>query len=136
TGEVSASMRRALGVDAVILGHSERRQIFGESDQALARKVPAAIGAGLTPILCVGETGDERHAERTEEVLRRQVEADLAQVGDNQLGEVVIAYEPVWAIGTGENATAEQATRAIGFIRSLIAARDEQAAAAARVLYG
>jgi triosephosphate isomerase len=136
TGEVAAGMLVDLDVDAVILGHSERRQHFGETDDALARKAPAALAAGLLPILCVGETLDQREAGETEGVLRRQVEADLAGVADGELGRLVIAYEPIWAIGTGRNATPEQAADAIGFIRSLIAARNEAAGEAVRILYG
>jgi triosephosphate isomerase len=136
TGEVAAGMLVELDVDSVILGHSERRHLFAESDEALARKVPAALAAGLQPILCVGETLDQREADETEAVLRRQLDTDLADVGDEELGRVVIAYEPVWAIGTGRNATPAQADEAIAFIRSLIASRDEAAAAAIRILYG
>jgi triosephosphate isomerase len=136
TGEVSAAMLVELDVDGVILGHSERRQMFAETDEDLARKVPAALAAGLQPILCVGETLEQREAGETEEVLKRQVEADLAEVGEADLGALVVAYEPVWAIGTGRNATPEQAAEAIAFIRSLIARRDEGAAAAVRILYG
>ena len=136
TGEVAAPMLTELGVDGVILGHSERRLLFGESDEALARKVPAALGAGLTPILCVGETEGERDANQTEAVLRRQLEADLAKAPDRRLAEVVIAYEPVWAIGTGRNATPEQAAEAIAFIRSLVAHREAAAGEAVRILYG
>jgi triosephosphate isomerase len=136
TGEVSAPMLTELGVDGVILGHSERRGLFGEDDQALARKVPAALEAGLTAILCVGETEDERDASQTEAVLRRQLEADLANTADARLAEVVIAYEPVWAIGTGRNATAEQAEEAIAFIRSQVGRREEAAGEAVRILYG
>jgi len=136
TGEVSAPMLGDLGVDGVIVGHSERRQHFGETDDALARKVPAALAADLVPILCVGETLEQREAGETETVLRRQVEADLADVGEDDLHRVVIAYEPIWAIGTGRNATPEQAAEAIGFIRSLVGARSESAAAAIRILYG
>jgi triosephosphate isomerase (TIM) len=136
TGEVSAPMLREVGVDGVILGHSERRTYFAETDDALARKVPAALEAGLRPILCVGETESQRDAGATEDVLRRQVEADLGGVAEGRLAEVVIAYEPVWAIGTGRTATPEQAGEAIGFIRSLISARSAEAAAAIRVLYG
>jgi len=136
TGEVSAPMLGDLGVDGVIVGHSERRQHFGETDDALARKVPAALAADLVPILCVGETLEQRDAGETETVLRRQVEADLADVGEDDLHRVVIAYEPIWAIGTGRNATPEQAAEAIGFIRSLVGARSESAAAAIRILYG
>jgi triosephosphate isomerase len=136
TGEVSPPMLVELGVDGVILGHSERRRLFAETDEGLARKVPAALVAGLTPILCVGETLEEREGGRTEAVLRRQVEADLAGVADDDLGGLVIAYEPVWAIGTGRNATPDQATQAIAHIRSLIASRSEAAAGAVRILYG
>jgi len=136
TGEVSAPMLGDLCVDGVIVGHSERRQHFGETDDALARKVPAALAADLVPILCVGETLEQREAGETETVLRRQVEADLADVGEDDLHRVVIAYEPIWAIGTGRNATPEQAAEAIGFIRSLVGARSESAAAAIRILYG
>jgi triosephosphate isomerase len=136
TGEVSAPMLRDLGVEGVILGHSERRQLFGESDEALARKVPAALAAGLVPILCVGETLAEREAGETERVLRRQLEADLVEVAEGDLARVVIAYEPVWAIGTGRNATAEQAAETIEFIRSLVAGKDTGAAAAMRIIYG
>ncbi len=136
TGEVAASMLTELGVDGVILGHSERRALFNETDDALARKVPTALAAGLTPILCVGETAAERDGEQTEAVLRRQVEADLAAVAGNRLADLVIAYEPVWAIGTGRNATPEQAASAIAFIRSLLASRDARAAEGVRILYG
>ena len=101
TGEIAAPMLTELGVDAVILGHSERRQLFAESDEALARKVPAALEAGLMPILCVGETDAERDADQTEAVLRRQLEADLAKRRRRPPRRIVIAYEPVWAIGTG-----------------------------------
>jgi triosephosphate isomerase len=136
TGEIAAPMLTELGVDAVVLGHSERRRLFGESDEALVRKVPAALEARLTPILCVGETDAERDAEQTEAVLRRQLEADLAKAPDGTLAEIVIAYEPVWAIGTGRNATPDQAADAIAFIRSLVAQRDDAAGKAVRILYG
>jgi len=136
TGEVSGAMLADQAVDGVILGHSERRQLFGESDQALARKVPAALAAGLTPILCVGETLSEREGDETVQTLRRQLEADLVEVATEDLTEVVIAYEPVWAIGTGRNATVDQASEAIEFIRSLVTGRDAEAAAGMRVLYG
>ena len=136
TGEVSAPMLREVGVRGVILGHSERRTYFCESDEALARKVPAALDGGLEPILCVGETESQRDAGATEEVLRRQVEADLAGVVDERLAEVVIAYEPVWAIGTGRTATPEQAEEAISWIRSLIGSRSAEAGDATRIVYG
>jgi triosephosphate isomerase (TIM) len=136
TGEVSAPMLVELGVDGVILGHSERRQHFGETDEALARKVPAALGAGLRPILCVGENESQRDADETEGILTRQIGADLAGVSDDRLGDVVIAYEPIWAIGTGRTATPDQAQEAIALIRGLIEARSAEAGAAIRILYG
>jgi len=136
TGEVSVPMLADLGAWGAIVGHSERRQLFGESDGALARKVPALLAGGLVPILCVGETDRERDDGRTEEVLRRQLEADLAAVEPGRLADVVIAYEPVWAIGTGRTATVSQAVEAIAFIRSLVGARSDGAAEAIRVLYG
>jgi triosephosphate isomerase (TIM) len=136
TGEVSAPMLIELGVHGVILGHSERRQHFNETDAALAQKVPAALGAGLEPILCLGENESQRDADETEGVLIRQIEADLAEVPEARLSEVVIAYEPIWAIGTGRTATPEQAREAIAFIRGLIEARSVEAAAAIRILYG
>ena len=136
TGEVSAPMLAEIGVSGVVLGHSERRTYFAETDEALARKVPAALAARLQPILCVGETESQREADATEDVLRRQVDADLAAVEDGRLAEVVIAYEPVWAIGTGKTATPDQAGEAIGLIRSLIGARSADAADSIRILYG
>ncbi|MDX6651950.1 MAG: triosephosphate isomerase [Solirubrobacterales bacterium] len=136
TGEVSLAMLAETGVSGVILGHSERRQLFAETDEALARKLPAALAAGLEPILCVGESESEREAGETEAVLKRQLDADLAGLGDDQLGEIVIAYEPIWAIGTGQTATTEQAQETIAVIRARIAERDADAAAATRILYG
>jgi triosephosphate isomerase len=136
TGEVAAPMLGDLGVDGVILGHSERRQMFGETDRALQSKVPAALGEGLVPILCVGETEEEREAGETERKLRHQVKEDLARVEDERLGDVVIAYEPIWAIGTGRVATAEQCQEAIGFIRALVADRSSAQAERVRLLYG
>jgi triosephosphate isomerase len=136
TGEVSAAMLTEIEVQGVILGHSERREFFGETDRALAQKVPAAMAAGLLPVLCVGETEDERERGDTERKLRHQVQEDLARVETGRLGEVVIAYEPIWAIGTGQVATLEQAQDAIAFIRALVADRDRQQAARTRILYG
>ena len=136
TGEVSAAMLADAGADGVVLGHSERRALFGETDDDLARKVPVALDAGLVPILCVGETEAQRDADETEDVLRRQVEADLHRVDDSRLPELVVAYEPVWAIGTGRTATPEQAQEAVAFVRSLLAARSAAAAEAVRILYG
>jgi triosephosphate isomerase len=136
TGEISAPMLSELDVHGVVLGHSERRELFGETDRALALKVPAAMNAGLAPILCVGETEEERDSEQTERKLRHQINEDLAGVAPGRLGEVVIAYEPIWAIGTGKVATAEQAQEAIAFIRALVAGRDAAAAQSVRILYG
>jgi triosephosphate isomerase (TIM) len=136
TGEVSAPMLLELGVSSVVLGHSERRQLFDETDAALARKVPAALAAGLLPILCVGETEEEREAGETQRKLRQQVQADLAAVTTAQLAEVVIAYEPIWAIGTGQTATPEQAQDAIAFVRALVRDRDPEMATRVRILYG
>jgi triosephosphate isomerase len=136
TGEVSAAMLLELGVDAVVLGHSERRQLFGETDRALSEKVPAALAAGLQPILCVGETEDEREAGDMERKLRHQVQEGLEQVADDRLADVVIAYEPIWAIGTGKVATPDQAQEAISFVRALVGDRSAAAAERVRVLYG
>lgn len=136
TGEVSAPMLSELDVEGVVLGHSERRELFGETDKALALKVPAALAAGLKAIVCVGETEPERDAGETERKLRHQIGEDLANVSDEQLGEIVIAYEPIWAIGTGRVATPEQAQEAIAFIRALIEARSADAAQRVRILYG
>jgi triosephosphate isomerase (TIM) len=136
TGEISAPMLTEIGVDGVVLGHSERRAYFGESDRALALKVPAALAAGLTPILCVGESELEREAGDTERKLRHQITDDLAGVGVAELATVAIAYEPIWAIGTGVVATPAQAQEAIAFIRALIADRDADAAERVRIIYG
>jgi triosephosphate isomerase (TIM) len=136
TGEVSAPMLLELGVDSVVLGHSERRRDHAESDRALSEKVPAALAAGLEPILCVGETEDERAADETERRLRHQIQEDLELVPDGRLAEVVIAYEPVWAIGTGLTATPEQAQEAIAFVRALVGDRFKAAAERVRILYG
>jgi len=136
TGEVSAPMLVDIGVQGVILGHSERREHFAESDRALALKVPVAIEAGLLAILCVGETEEERERGDTERKLRHQVQEDLARVDEGRLGEVVIAYEPIWAIGTGQVATPEQAQEAIAFIRALVADRSREQAEGTRILYG
>jgi triosephosphate isomerase len=136
TGEVSAPMLTEVGVHGVVLGHSERRELFGETDRALQQKVPAALNAGLTPILCVGETEDEREAGDTERKLRHQVQEDLAKVETDRLGDVVIAYEPIWAIGTGRVASEEQAQEALAFVRALVGDRSPGQAERLRVLYG
>jgi triosephosphate isomerase len=136
TGEVSAPMLTELGVNGVVLGHSERRQYFNETDRALQEKVPAALAAGLEPILCVGESEDEREQGETERRLRHQVQEALEKVAPGDLPRVVIAYEPIWAIGTGKVATTEQAQEAIAFIRALVGDRSKEAADLVRVLYG
>lgn len=136
TGEVSAPMLLDIGVDGTVLGHSERRQFFGETDEALARKVPRAIEAGLEPILCVGESQAERESNDTESVLSHQVLTDLAETHTDDLAKVVIAYEPVWAIGTGLTASPEQAQEACEFIRNLLRSRDPHKAEEVRILYG
>jgi triosephosphate isomerase (TIM) len=135
TGEISASMLVELDVEAVVLGHSERRQFFGETDEALAKKVPAALAADLEPILCVGESEEARDGGQTEEVLERQLQADLAEVSDEDIAKVVVAYEPIWAIGTGRVATPEQAQEACAFIRDVLRGRGAEADAV-RILYG
>jgi triosephosphate isomerase (TIM) len=136
TGEISAPMLTELDVHGVVLGHSERREYFNETDRALSEKVPAALEAGLRPILCVGESEDEREAGDTERKLRHQVQEGLERVATERLGEVVIAYEPIWAIGTGRVATPEQAQDAIAFVRALVADRDRDQAELTRILYG
>jgi triosephosphate isomerase len=136
TGEISAPMLTELGVHGVVLGHSERRQYFGETDRALQEKVPAALDAGLEPILCVGETEEEREEGETQRKLRGQVQEALERIEPERLPEVVIAYEPIWAIGTGHVATPEQAQEAIAFVRALVGDRSEEAAERVRVLYG
>ena len=136
TGEVSPPMLAELGVNGVILGHSERREHFAETDRTLELKMPAALAAGLLPVLCVGETEEERERGDTERKLRHQVQEDLSQVDSAQLGDVVIAYEPIWAIGTGLVATAEQAQEAIAFVRALVGDRAPEQAERVRILYG
>lgn len=136
TGEVAPAMLTELDVHGVILGHSERRELFGETDRELALKVPKALEAGLKPVLCVGETESEREAGDTERKLRHQIQEDLAKVEDERLADVTIAYEPIWAIGTGLTATPEQAQEAIAFVRALVAQRSQEAAARVRILYG
>jgi triosephosphate isomerase len=136
TGEVSAPMLTDLHVRGVVLGHSERRAYYDETDRALCEKVPAALAAGLQPILCVGETEEERERDETQRKLRHQVQEALDRLSDDQLADVVIAYEPIWAIGTGRVATPEQAQEAIAFIRALVGDRSKEAAERVRVQYG
>jgi triosephosphate isomerase (TIM) len=136
TGEVSAEMLTELGLDGVVLGHSERRQYNCETDRALQEKVPAALRAGLQPILCVGESEEERERDETGRKLRSQVQEALEKVSDDSLPDVVIAYEPIWAIGTGKVATPAIAQEAIAFIRALVGDRSGDAAERVRILYG
>lgn len=137
TGEVSAAMLREFFTRFVVLGHSERRTIFGETDELVNKKVKAALGANLRPILCIGETLAERDAGNHHEVLERQLRGSLAGVDTEDMLDTVIAYEPVWAIGTGRTATPEQAQEAHAFIRKTLAAMfDENTAAKVRIQYG
>jgi triosephosphate isomerase (TIM) len=137
TGAVSARMLVACGCAFVLVGHSERRHVFGDSDQDVNRKLHAALSHGLHPILCVGETLEQRRARQTESVLERQLDGGLAGIDRSSVADVVIAYEPVWAIGTGETATPEQAQSAASYIRSKMEGRFGQSAArAVRILYG
>lgn len=137
TGEISPLMLKEIGVEYVILGHSERRQYFNEDDIVVNKKVKAAIKHGFTPILCVGETLEEREGERTFDVIKKQIEADLCGIDSKNVEDMVIAYEPIWAIGTGKTATSEDANGVIKYIRGLV--RDlcgEAAADKVRIQYG
>jgi triosephosphate isomerase len=136
TGEVAASMLKDVGCTYVIVGHSERRALYGESDELVARKFAAAQARGLTPILCLGEQLAERDAGRTHEVVGRQLDAVIALCAVAALGKAVVAYEPVWAIGTGRTATPEQAQDVHAFIRGRVAGHDANIAAGLAVLYG
>jgi len=137
TGEVSAPMLAAIGCRWVIVGHSERRQYFGEKDESVLKKTVAAVDAGLKPIVCVGERLEEREAERTEAVLGTQFANGIGGLSADQFAKIVIAYEPVWAIGTGKTATPEMANAAHQFLREQIRARfGDAAASACRILYG
>ena len=137
TGAISANMLVACGCDFVLAGHSERRHVFGDSNEVVNRKLHAALENGLRPILCVGETLDQRRGERTEAILDDQLGGGLKDVDEAALTGIVIAYEPVWAIGTGETATPEQAQEAVAFLRAWIETRHGAAAAGAmRILYG
>ena len=136
TGEVAAGMLRDVGCKYVIVGHSERRSIYGESDECTALKFAAARRAGLVPILCVGELLEEREQGITEEVVARQLDAVVDLEGIAAIGEAVIAYEPVWAIGTGKTATPEQAQEVHAFIRGRLAGLDGGVAERVQILYG
>ena len=137
TGEISTGMLKEIGVEYVVLGHSERRQYFGETDETVNKRTKAALAAGLKPIVCVGELLWERECDITEEVIARQIKLDLWDVTEEELKNVVIAYEPVWAIGTGKTATADQAEEVCAFIRAQLAKLYNQAAAdAVTIQYG
>ena len=137
TGELSAGMMREVGADRVLIGHSERRQIFREPDEWMARKVRCALDGGLLPILCVGETLDERQGNRTDRVIKRQLDFGFQQVRTEDARRLTVAYEPVWAIGTGETATTDQADQAHRMIRKWIGSRlGADAANSTRILYG
>jgi triosephosphate isomerase len=136
TGEVSAGMLKDVGCRYVLVGHSERRLLYRESDQLVARKFAAAHAKALIPVLCMGEQLSDREAGRTEEVIGRQLDVVLELCGPEVVGQGVLAYEPVWAIGTGRNATPQQAQDVHAFIRARIAARDARIAADTRILYG
>jgi triosephosphate isomerase (TIM) len=137
TGEISCRMLIDAGATGVLLGHSERRALFGETDEALARKLTAALAHGLEPVLCVGESEAERDGGATESRLRTQLEGGMAGLTSSQALQVTIAYEPVWAIGTGRSATPELAQETHAFIRGALSERHgEECAAAMRILYG
>lgn len=136
TGEVSAAMLKDVGCRYVIVGHSERRALYVEDDKLVARKFVAAQGQKITPILCVGEQLEQRERGETEAVVARQLDAVVAVAGIGAFADAVIAYEPVWAIGTGKNASPQQAQAVHAFIRGRIAGRDDKIAAQLRILYG
>lgn len=121
TGEIAPSMLTEIGVEYVVIGHSERRTYFGETDATVLARTKAALNAGLKPIVCIGETLEERNGGRMEEVLRRQVLEGFKDISAEELGKIIVAYEPVWAIGTGVTATDEQANDAIRFVRGVFA---------------
>ncbi len=137
TGEISAKMLSSMGVEYVVLGHSERRQYFGETDETVNKRTKAALAEGLKPIVCVGELLWERECDITEEVIARQIKLDLFEVSAEDVKKTVIAYEPVWAIGTGKTATAEQAEEVCAFIRATLAKLyDAETAEAVTIQYG
>ena len=136
TGEIAAPMLKDFGCKYVIVGHSERRSLYGETDSLVAEKCARGLREGLTPILCVGELLEEREAGKTEEVVARQLDAVIDKVGIAGVGEGVIAYEPVWAIGTGRTASPEQAQEVHAFIRARLASQDAAVADGTRILYG
>lgn len=136
TGEVSATMLQDLAIDYVIIGHSERRSLYNESSCQVAKKVHVALNAGLTPILCIGESETERENGQTETVLSTQIQPVIDEIGINKFTHVVIAYEPVWAIGTGKTASSAMAQETHQFIRQFLAQQNEQVANKVALLYG
>ncbi|ANC78434.1 triose-phosphate isomerase [Fictibacillus phosphorivorans] len=137
TGEISPVMLKDLNVQYVILGHSERRELFGETDELVNQKTHAAFKHGLTPIVCVGETLEQREADKTKDVVKEQTEKGLSGLTDEQMKQTVIAYEPVWAIGTGKTASSEDANEVCAYIRSVVADQFSQDVAdAVRIQYG
>jgi triosephosphate isomerase len=137
TGEISAGMLRDAGCGAVIIGHSERRQLFGETNQSVSDKIPAVLGEGLTAIVCVGETLEQKESGRAEEVVKRQLSEGLAKLTGDHLSHIIIAYEPVWAIGTGRTATPEGAAEMHQVIRGVLSGLyGSSIADAMRILYG
>jgi triosephosphate isomerase len=136
TGEVSADMIKDFGARHVIVGHSERRSLYGETSAMVAEKTKAALNAGLTPLLCIGESIEQRDSGNTEAVIEKQLSAVIELVGIEAFNQIIIAYEPVWAIGTGVTATPEQAQEVHLFIRSLLAKNDESVAQKTPILYG
>ena len=136
TGEVSASMLADVGCSFVLVGHSERRSLYGEDDAEIAEKAGLALAAGLSPVVCVGETLAEREAEQTETAVARQLDAVIDRLDRDALAGIIIAYEPVWAIGTGRIATPAQANAVHAFLRERVAAREPDMAAGLRILYG
>ncbi len=136
TGEVSAYMLADVGCSFVLVGHSERRMLYGEDDAEVAEKAGFALAAGLSPVVCVGETLAEREAEQTEATVERQLDAVMDRLDRDALARIVIAYEPVWAIGTGRTATPAQANAVHAFLRERVAAREPEVAAGVRILYG
>ena len=137
TGEISAEMLKEIGVEYVIIGHSERRQYFGETDESVNKRLKQALKNGLKPIVCVGETLTEREKNKTKRVLKKQVLEGFADITAEDFENIVIAYEPVWAIGTGKTATADEANKTIGYIRSLVKKTwGQDVAKALRIQYG
>ena len=137
TGEISADMLKEIGVEYVIIGHSERRQYFGETDESVNMRLKQALSKGLKPIVCVGETLEQREKNRTKKVLKKQVLEGFKDIIESDFANIVIAYEPVWAIGTGKTATADDANKTIGYIRSLVKKTwGQDVAKSLRIQYG